>query len=237
MITAYIRGQKLLLDPPELASDSRNFLEAEFCFTGRDWDGYAKTAYFTSGDKALAIALIDDRISPDMGLNLTAGDWELKLSGVKGDSRITTTRARFSVQPFGATEGEPPDVSLTHAEQLQAQIGTLSALKTSAKGSLVEAINEVAQTGGSGGDSGAGLRWRGEYDDFTTYAKGDAVSSNGSSFIFVSEIDVEGAIPGIDPEWELLASCGADYRLTASDKSEITQAVLSAMPSWKGGAY
>ena len=83
----------------------------------------------------------------------------------------------------------------------------------------------------------AGLRWRGEYDDFTTYAKGDAVSSNGSSFIFVSEFDVEGAIPGIDPEWELLASCGADYRLTASDKSEITQAVLSAMPSWKGGAY
>ena len=53
MITAYIRGQKLLLDPPELASDSRNFLETEFCLPGRDWDGYAKTAYFTSGGKAL----------------------------------------------------------------------------------------------------------------------------------------------------------------------------------------
>lgn len=150
MITGYISGQELRVSTPALAADSIKYLEAEFHFAGHDWDGYTKTAYFLNGDSKIALALTDDRITADMGLNLTEGEWSVKLSGVKGSSRITTTTQRIYVHGFGGTDGALPDVSATQAEQLQGQIGNLSELRTSAKASLVEAINEAAQSGGGG---------------------------------------------------------------------------------------
>lgn len=158
MLTGYIRGQELRISTPEIAADSIKFLEAEFHFAGRDWDGYVKTAYFINGASKFALVLADDRITADMGLNLTAGEWEVKLSGVKGDSRITTTTERIYVREFGGTEGTLPDVTPTQAEQLLAKIGDMAALETEAKDSLVAAINEAAKSGGgSGGKDGTGI--------------------------------------------------------------------------------
>lgn len=158
MLTGYIRGQELRISTPEIAADSIKYLEAEFHFAGRDWDGYVKTAYFINGASKFALVLADDRITADMGLNLTAGEWEVKLSGVKGDSRITTTTEHIYVREFGGTEGTLPDVTPTQAEQLLAKIGDMSALETEAKDSLVAAINEVAKSGGgSGGKDGTGI--------------------------------------------------------------------------------
>lgn len=158
MLTGYIRGQELRISTPEIAADSIKYLEAEFHFAGRDWDGYVKTAYFINGANKFALVLADDRITADMGLNLTAGEWEVKLSGVKGDSRITTTTERIYVREFGGTEGTLPDVTPTQAEQLLAKIGDMSALETEAKDSLVAAINEAAKSGGgSGGKDGTGI--------------------------------------------------------------------------------
>lgn len=157
MLTGYIRGQELRISTPEIAADSIKYLEAEFHFAGRDWDGYVKTAYFINGASKFALVLADDRITADMGLNLTAGEWEVKLSGVKGDSRITTTTEHIYVREFGGTEGTLPDVTPTQAEQLLAKIGDMSALETEAKNSLVAAINEAAKSGGGGsGGSGGG---------------------------------------------------------------------------------
>lgn len=150
MLTGYIRGQELRISTPEIAADSIKYLEAEFHFAGRDWDGYVKTAYFINGASKFALVLADDRITADMGLNLTAGEWEVKLSGVKDSSRITTTTEHIYVREFGSTEGTLPDVTPTQAEQLLAKIGDMSALETEAKDSLVAAINEAAQTGGGG---------------------------------------------------------------------------------------
>lgn len=130
MLTGYIRGQELRISTPEIAADSIKYLEAEFHFAGRDWDGYVKTAYFINGASKFALVLADDRITADMGLNLTAGEWEVKLSGVKGDSRITTTTERIYVREFGSTEGTLPDVTPTQAEQLLAKIGDMSALES-----------------------------------------------------------------------------------------------------------
>lgn len=104
MIIGHVRGQELKLDRTTIAADSIKYLEAEFHFAGRDWDGYVKTAYFINGASKFALVLADDRITADMGLNLTAGEWEVKLSGVKGDSRITTTTERIYVREFGGTE-------------------------------------------------------------------------------------------------------------------------------------
>lgn len=57
---------------------------------------------------------------------------------------------QFDVLPFGATDGELPDISLTQYEQLLAKIGDMDELTTADKSSLVAAINEVRQAGGGG---------------------------------------------------------------------------------------
>lgn len=159
MLTGYIRGQELRISTPEIAADSIKYLEAEFHFAGRDWDGYVKTAYFINGTSKFALALADDRITADMGLNLTVGEWEVKLSGVKGDSRITTTTEHIYVREFGSTDGTLPDVTATQAEQILAKIGDLANLTTEDKTNLVAAINEAAKSGGGsgGGKNGTGI--------------------------------------------------------------------------------
>lgn len=154
MLTGYIRGQELRISTPEIAADSIKYLEAEFHFAGREWDGYVKTAYFINGTSKFALVLADDRIAADMGLNLTAGEWEVKLSGVKGGSRITTTTEHIYVREFGGTDGTLPDVTATQAEQILAKIGDLSNLTTEDKTNLVAAINEAAKSGGGGGGGG-----------------------------------------------------------------------------------
>lgn len=170
MLTGYIRGQELRISTPEIAADSIKYLEAEFHFAGRDWDGYVKTAYFINGTSKFALVLADDRITADMGLNLTAGEWEVKLSGVKGGSRITTTTEHVYVREFGSTDGTLPDVTATQAEQILAQIGDLANLTTEDKTNLVAAINEAAKSGGGsgGGKDGTGIEsitYKGEDED------------------------------------------------------------------------
>lgn len=170
MLTGYIRGQKLRISTPEIAADSIKYLEAEFHFAGRDWDGYVKTAYFINSTSKFALVLADDRITADMGLNLTAGEWEVKLSGVKGGSRITTTTEHIYVREFGSTDGTLPDVTATEAEQILAKIGELSDLTTEDKTNIVAAINEAAKSGGSGsvGKDGTGIEsvtYKGEDED------------------------------------------------------------------------
>lgn len=151
MIIGHVRGQELKLDRTTIAAGSIKYLEAEFHFAGRDWDGYTKTAYFINGTSKFTLVLADDRITADMGLNLTAGEWEVKLSGVKGGSRITTTTEHVYVREFGSTDGTLPDVTATQAEQILAKIGDLSNLTTEDKTNLVAAINEAAKSGGGSG--------------------------------------------------------------------------------------
>ena len=149
MLTGIIRGQRLMLRTPIVVADSINYLTAKFTFDP-DWTGRTVTAYFVCGDKAITAELTDGEITAAQGINLTAGRWELKLSGIKGDSRVTAGPVQFDVLPFGAAEGELPDISLTQYEHILAKIGDMDELTTEDKSSLVAAINEVRQTGGGG---------------------------------------------------------------------------------------
>ncbi|MBS7388202.1 MAG: hypothetical protein KIG30_06500, partial [Eubacteriales bacterium] len=149
MLTGIIRGQRLMLRTPIVVADSINYLTAKFTFDP-DWAGRAITAYFVCGDKTITAELTSGEITAEQGINLTAGRWELKLSGIKADSRVTAGPVWFDVLPFGAADGELPDISLTQYEQLLAKIGDMDELTTADKSSLVAAINEVRQTGGGG---------------------------------------------------------------------------------------
>lgn len=153
MLTGIIRGQRLMLRTPIVVADSINYLTAKFTFDP-DWAGRAITAYFVCGDKAITAKLTDGEITAAQGVNLTAGRWELKLSGIKADSRVTTGPIWFDVLPFGAADGELPDISLTQYEQLLAKIGDMDELTTANKNTLVAAINEAAQSGGGSGGGG-----------------------------------------------------------------------------------
>ena len=153
MLTGIIRGQRLMLRTPIVVADSINYLTAKFAFDA-DWKGRVITAYFVCGDKTITAELTSGEITAAQGINLTAGRWELKLSGIKGDSRVTAGPVQFDVLPFGATEGELPDISLTQYEQLLAKIGDMDELTTADKNTLVAAINEAAQSGGGSGGGG-----------------------------------------------------------------------------------
>lgn len=58
------------------------------------------------------------------------------------------------------------------------------------------------------GAGSAAINWRGEWAEVTLYSKLDAVSYEGSSYIFASDTPATGAIPGIDGEWQLMAQKG-----------------------------
>ena len=149
MLTGIIRGQRLMLRTPIVVADSINYLTAKFTFDA-DWKGRDITAYFVCGDKTITAELTSGEITAAQGINLTAGRWELKLSGIKADSRVTAGPVWFDVLPFGAADGELPDISLTQYEKLLAKIGDMDELTTADKSSLVAAINEVRQAGGGG---------------------------------------------------------------------------------------
>lgn len=59
------------------------------------------------------------------------------------------------------------------------------------------------------GAGSAAINWRGEWAEATKYSKLDAVSYEGSSYIFASDTPTIGAIPGIDGEWQMMAQKGA----------------------------
>lgn len=58
------------------------------------------------------------------------------------------------------------------------------------------------------GAGGASINWRGEWAEATLYSKLDAVSYEGSSYIFASDTHATGAIPGVDGEWQMMAQGG-----------------------------
>ncbi len=153
MLTATVRGQQLQLRTPLIVADSINYITARLAFD-KDWDGRNITAFFVQKNTVISALVQNNEITAEQGINLTAGIWELKLTGVKGNSRITAGPARMTVLPFGTIDGDLPDISLTQYEQLLGMIGNLEDLTTEAKENLVAAINEAATTGSGGGNGG-----------------------------------------------------------------------------------
>lgn len=127
MITGYIKGQELKIRQPIVASDTIDYLTAEFSFLTDDWKGLEKWVHFAKGDEVYDVLLTNDRIAGDAHLNLSAGEWEIYLHGnryVNGTvaERVTTAPAYLTVEQTGTLEGEPfPTVTPSAGEQIIAQ--------------------------------------------------------------------------------------------------------------------
>lgn len=142
-----------------MTSGAANIFEAHFNFD-KAWDGYARTAVFRSGDYGSAVAVVldasDTCMVPWESLIAEAPLW-VGVVGVNGDKKLPTNYVNAGCVAEGAEGGDfAPPPTPSEIEQILAQIGDLRNLKTKAKDTLVDAINETydrAGTGG-GGDSG-----------------------------------------------------------------------------------
>lgn len=78
------------------------------------------------------------------------------------------------------------------------------------------------------GAGSAAINWRGEYSAQTAYNRLDAVSYEGSSYVFASDTPATGAIPGVDGEWQLLAQKGdTGVSYGSSDTTELKEKVAA----------
>lgn len=132
MITGYVHGQSLRLSAPTVASSTVDYLEAQFIFRQRDWDGLSVIkAVFAQGEEVYTIPLTDGYIRQEDHLNLSAGIWSVHLVGsayAEGEivRRITTAVDHLTVVQTGAVDGEPlPEVPATAVERLEAAIEEL----------------------------------------------------------------------------------------------------------------
>ena len=154
-ITLTANHQSLTAEYLPLAAESVQYLTAKVVCETEDWTGREIKALFGQGCTVYEIPVTGGEITAKQQLNLTAGDWRVWLVGNSardGDviPRITTNVAHISVAPTGGTEGNPfPAMPPTVEERLRADIGNLDDLTTEDKSSLVAAINEAAESGGS----------------------------------------------------------------------------------------
>lgn len=154
-ITLTTNHQTLTAEYLPLAAESVQYLTAKVICETEDWTGREIKAMFGQGCTVHEISVTGGEITAKQQLNLTAGDWRVWLVGNSARDgevipRITTNVAHISVAPTGGTEGKPfPIIPPTVEEQLRADMGNLADLSTEDKSSLVAAINEAAESGGS----------------------------------------------------------------------------------------
>lgn len=154
-ITLTANHQSLTVEYIPLAAESVQYLTAKVVCETEDWTGREIKAMFGQGCTVHKISVTDGEITAKQQLNLSAGDWRVWLVGNSARDgevipRITTNIAHISVAPTGGTEGNPfPTIPPTVEEQLRADMGNLDDLTTKDKSSLVAAINEAAESGGT----------------------------------------------------------------------------------------
>lgn len=155
MFSLFAKKNVLAVNQREVVtSGSVNVYEVQFQFDS-EWDGLEKTAVFRAGDCTVS-TLLDEtetciipwEVFQDAKRTLYAGVYGTK----NGNTVLPTIWASLGEIRQGCEPGEstqPPTPSVY--EQILAEIGNLDNLATSAKDSLVAAINELYYSGGGGG--------------------------------------------------------------------------------------
>ncbi|MBE6749939.1 MAG: collagen-like protein [Ruminococcaceae bacterium] len=114
MIKANVFEKKLIVDGVAV-SDSVKFETVKFTFP-ESWNGYKKTAVFTSGEEVCVNVVLDEDSDLCVGENecyipfevLVAPEFELSVFGILNDSVVTTTVAKIKVLQSGYAEGSLP---------------------------------------------------------------------------------------------------------------------------------
>ena len=193
-----------------ITSGSVNVFTVQFHFSP-DWDGLNRTAVFRAGNDKMSVILdeLNQCKIPWEVLENPRRTLEIGVYGTKGnDLVLPTIWTMIGTIAEGASPGnstQPPTPSVY--DQILAEIGDLGSLKTDNKDSLVEAINEIYDTGGGDGlpeiteaDEG---KYLGVLDGKAKWVIGGAGSGNVSSpevdAIRVLDKEEYDALPEKDP--------------------------------------
>ena len=118
-----------------------------------DWDGLVKTAVFEGSGAAKDVVLTGDAAEiPHECLTVPGGMLRVGVFGTDGTVQTPTIYADIGQIERGADPSgeESADPTLPIWAQLQAMMGSLDSLTTTARDNLVAAINEAAKSGGGG---------------------------------------------------------------------------------------
>lgn len=152
MFRFYAKKVVLELNEKEVVtSGSVNVYQCQFQFNSA-WDGLEKTAVFQAGEDTVStildetgMCIIPWEVLQDARRTLYAGVYGTK----NGNVVLPTIWASCGEIKEGVNPGEstqPPTPSVY--DQILGQIGNLEDLQTTNKDSLVDAINEIYETGG-----------------------------------------------------------------------------------------
>lgn len=124
-----------------------------------DWDGLTKRFVFANSDITRSVLITSDEPILVPHEVLIPGKLHISIIGLSedGEKKLTTRKMPLPVMVLeaGPQDGDDPESFTPELwEQALIAIGDLISLNTSAKNSLVSAINELSAKGGSGTGSG-----------------------------------------------------------------------------------
>lgn len=195
MMEFYVSGQSLKMFTPVTAADSLKYLTAQFHFTGDEWDGYTRWAHFRRGETVYDIELDgEDCITEEDALNLTAGEWEIYLTGTKDAARLTTIVVILTVKESGLVDAPLHVLPQSVAEQIDAKAA--QALLTA------QAVKAAADAGRFNGRDGKSFEIKGYYASVTALEEGVPAPAPGDAYCVGSTAPYDVYIyDGVSGEW------------------------------------
>lgn len=195
MMEFYVSGQSLKMFTPVIAADSLKYLTAQFHFTDDDWDGYTRWAHFRSGETVYDIELDgEDCITEEDALNLTAGEWEIYLTGTKDAARLTTIVVILTVKESGLIDAPLHVLPQSVAEQIDAKAA--QALLTA------QAVKAAADAGKFNGKDGKSFEIKGYYASTAALEEGVPAPAPGDAYCVGSAAPYDVYIyDGVSGEW------------------------------------
>ena len=195
MMEFYVSGQSLKMFTPVTAADSLKYLTAQFHFTDNDWDGYTRWAHFRKGETVYDIELDgEDCITEEDALNLTAGEWEIYLTGTKDAARLTTIVVKLTVKESGLIDAPLHVLPQSVAEQIDAKAA--QALLTA------QAVKAAADAGKFNGRDGKSFEIKGYYASVTALEAGVPKPAPGDAYCVGSAAPYDVYIyDGVNGEW------------------------------------
>jgi len=195
MMEFYVSGQSLKMFTPVTAADSLKYLTAQFHFTDNDWDGYTRWAHFRKGETVYDIELDgEDCITEEDALNLTAGEWEIYLTGTKDAARLTTIVVILTVKESGLIDAPLHVLPQSVAEQIDAKAA--QALLTA------QAVKAAADAGKFNGRDGKSFEIKGYYASTAALEEGVPAPAPGDAYCVGSAAPYDVYIyDGVSGEW------------------------------------
>lgn len=195
MMEFYVSGQSLKMFTPVTAADSLKYLTAQFHFTDNDWDGYTRWAHFRRGETVYDIELDgEDCITEGDALNLTAGEWEIYLTGTKDAARLTTIVVILTVKESGLIDAPLHVLPQSVAEQIDAKAA--QALLTA------QAVKAAADAGKFNGKDGKSFEIKGYYASTAALEEGVPAPAPGDAYCVGSAAPYDVYIyDGVSGEW------------------------------------